>query len=206
MNISCMVLVTPRLLMRIWEFIHTQHRNAMCGRRLWVMLQCSLWINSCIHPYNQGVTNVFHGQTFQFIGSDKIADDQCDVRDDIIWSKKTKIIWYKTFHSCIVVLKCQAFCKQSNYSTYDLSLFFYQWNNRQSHRHQNQMIAYGLIGTSQQATCGSNRRFDGTSEVKHEIHHADDVKREIRVSLLGSLANQKREYPLDMKQRDMPSR
>ena len=41
-----------------------------------------------------------------------------------------EIIWYKTFHSSIVVLKCQALCKQSNYRTYDLSLFFNQCKNR----------------------------------------------------------------------------
>ena len=40
------LLVTPCLLMRIREFIHTQHRNTTCGRRPSVVLWCKGWINS----------------------------------------------------------------------------------------------------------------------------------------------------------------
>ena len=49
--------VTPCLLPRIRELIHTQHRNTTRGRRPSVVLRCCVWINSRIRISKQGVTN-----------------------------------------------------------------------------------------------------------------------------------------------------
>ena len=57
------LLVTPCLLTRIREFIHTHHRNTTRGRRPGVVLRCLVWINSRIRVSKQGVTNLPHAQT-----------------------------------------------------------------------------------------------------------------------------------------------
>ena len=57
------LLVTPCLLPRIREFIHTQHHNTTLGLRPRVVLRCCVWINSRIRGSKQGVTNLSHAQT-----------------------------------------------------------------------------------------------------------------------------------------------
>ena len=49
--------VTPCLLPRIQQFIHTYHRNTTLGLRPRVVLRCCVWINSRIRVSKQGVTN-----------------------------------------------------------------------------------------------------------------------------------------------------
>ena len=67
-NAHCgVLLVTNCLLLRIWEFIHTQHCNITLGLRLRVVLRCFAWINSRIGGSKQGVGNLSHAQSIFFV-------------------------------------------------------------------------------------------------------------------------------------------
>ena len=73
----------------------------------------------------------------------------------------------------------------------------YPWENAYEPKlHWNIMMPLSRIGASQQATRG--RHGDVTRDIKREIHHADGVRREIRVYPSWLLANWKRKAALSI--------
>ena len=63
---------------------------------------------------------------------------------------------------------------------------------------RNIMTPFGIIVASQQATRGRYHHCDVIRDVKREIHHADDVKRDIWLNPSRMLVNQMRETALSV--------
>ena len=85
------------------------------------------------------------------------------------------IVKQQTFYSNRV-LRYKELFKQFNFNTDDLSLSIHK---KVEDLTDKEIIPFGHIEASHQETNDRNHYCDVTSDVKREIHHADDIKRNV---------------------------